>query len=189
MYQKYNTDAIVLGGRERGDADKVFALYTRDFGLVYARASAVRAEKSKMRYALQSYAHARVSLVRGSRGWRAAGASCHVAGLEGKGLVAFARIAALVSRLVAGEERNEYLFDTLAQAHASLIAASDETIPTIELVCAARILYALGYLSAEAIDSAILTHTAYGFEHIREAHSLRDSLLASVNRALSETHL
>lgn len=189
MYQKYNTDAIVLGGRERGEADKVFALYTRDFGLVYARASAVRAEKSKMRYALQSHAHARVSLVRGNRGWRAAGASCHGAGLEGKGLVAFARIAALVSRLVAGEERNEYLFEALAQARISLADAADEAVPTIELVCVARILYALGYLSIEALDTTMFSHTAYGIEHIREASALRDPLLSIINSALSETHL
>jgi recombinational DNA repair protein (RecF pathway) len=83
-YEKYTTEAMVLTQVPRGEHDKVYALYTRDFGLVYARASAVRAEKSKMRYALQSHAHARVSLVRGSRGWRAAGASCHGAGLGRK---------------------------------------------------------------------------------------------------------
>ena len=53
MYQKYHTEALVLGSREQGEADKVFALYTKDFGLVRARASAVRREYSRMRYGLQ----------------------------------------------------------------------------------------------------------------------------------------
>ena len=75
MYQKYNTEALILGSWESGESDRVFALFTRDFGLVRARATAVRAERSKMRYALQSYAHANVSLVRGKRGWRLAGAT------------------------------------------------------------------------------------------------------------------
>src|SRR5665213_790119 len=75
MYQKYNTDALVLGSRELAEADKVFALYTKDFGLVRARASSIRSEHSKMRYALQKFSRANVSLVRGKRGWRAAGAA------------------------------------------------------------------------------------------------------------------
>src|SRR5665213_2708544 len=70
MYQKYHTEALVLGSRESGEADKVFALFTRDFGLVRARASSVRSESSKMRYALQKYSRASISLVRGKRGWR-----------------------------------------------------------------------------------------------------------------------
>ncbi|KKW47559.1 MAG: repair protein RecO protein, partial [Candidatus Kaiserbacteria bacterium GW2011_GWA2_58_9] len=74
MYQKYHTEALVLGNRERGENDRVFTLYTEEFGLVRARASAVRTEASRMRYALQNYSRARVALVRGKRGWRIGGA-------------------------------------------------------------------------------------------------------------------
>ena len=49
MYQKYQTEAIVLANREMGENDRVLALYTKDFGLVKARASAIRSEKSKAR--------------------------------------------------------------------------------------------------------------------------------------------
>ena len=72
--QKYQTEVIVLANREMGENDRVLALYTKDFGLVKARASAILTERSKMRYALQDYSRASVSLVRGRRGWRAAGA-------------------------------------------------------------------------------------------------------------------
>src|SRR3989344_5353808 len=74
MYQKYHTEAIVLGNPERGESDRVFTLYTEEFGLVRARASAVRSEKSRMRYALQNYSRAHVALVRGKHGWRIGGA-------------------------------------------------------------------------------------------------------------------
>ena len=67
MYQKYNTEALVLGSRETGESDRVYALFTKDFGLVRARASSVRSEKSLMRYALQNYSRANVSLVRAAR--------------------------------------------------------------------------------------------------------------------------
>lgn len=199
MYQKYTTDALVLGSREHGEADKVFALYTRDFGLVWARASAVRAEHSKMRAALQSYSRAHVSLVRGTRGWRAAGAMPMRPALASSagGLTTFARIGELVLRLVRGEETNEYLFDTLADAHATLFhdggqpmsAIGEGSTASIELVCVARILYALGYLSAEAFETTLFAHTAYGLPELAEAGEQRDRLLSSINRAIAETQL
>jgi recombinational DNA repair protein (RecF pathway) len=191
MYQKYQTEAIVVGSRESGEADKTFALYTREFGLVRARATSVRSEKSKMRYALQSYARADIALVRGRNGWRAAGASVST-GATSKdvaGVSAFARISDLVLRLVAGEERNDYLFETLSDVHMALMCERVEAVATIEIVAVARILYSLGYISAEALETALFTHTAYAEDHLREAEALQDQLLASINRAIAQTHL
>lgn len=189
MYTKYHTDALVLGNYESGEADRAIVLYTRDFGLVRARAGGVRLEKSKMRYALHSYAYSRVSLVRGKNGWRAAGATSTRALPTGGAATSFARIAALASRLIAGEERNDYLFAALSDAHASLAHSSLESIPTIEIMCVARVLYALGYISAEAQETTIFSHTTYADEHVAEAHHAQDALLASINKALNETHL
>ena len=190
MYQKYTTQALVLGSRETGENDRVFALYTRDFGLVRARASAIRRERSRMRYALQHYAHAQVSLVRGRRGWRLAGASAiRSASGEQKGAATFARIAELVKRLVTGEDKNEYLFAALAEAHAAFISADENISATIEIVCVARILYSLGYISTEALSTALFTHTAYTGEHLLEAETMKDKLLSSINKAIAETQL
>ena len=144
MYLKYNTEALILGHLERGESDRVFALYTKDFGLVRARASAVRSEKSKMRYALQNYTYANVSLVRGKRGWRVAGASAIRSLHNGTVAVsAFARIAQLITRLVHGEEVSAYLFAALVEAHEALCTVPENIVPTIEIVCVARALYAL----------------------------------------------
>ncbi len=191
MYQKYHTDALVLGSREMGEADRMLALYTRDFGLVRGRASSVRIGKSKMRYALQNYSFANIALVRGKTGWRLAGAKALLCASQknAKGTAAFARISGLVMRFVSGEEANERLFEILREAHSLLSQDICEAWATIELVCVARILYALGYISNEALQSALLTHTAYRDEHLREADSLRDKLLRTVNHAISETHL
>ena len=190
MYQKYQTDALVLGSRETGENDRTFALYTADFGLVWARASAVRKEKSRMRYALQNLSRANVSLVRGKRGWRAAGAAAiQYAQGDRRGVAAFARIAELVSRLVQGEEPNPYLFAALAEGHDALIQEKCDAFATIEIVCVARILYALGYISAEALSTALFTHTAYTGEHLLEAETMKDKLLSSINKAIAETHL
>ena len=207
MYQKYHTDALVLGSRPAGEADKMCALYTRDFGLVWAGALGARLERSKMRYALSHLTRARVSLVRGKHDWRIAGCAAENTAIEksSAGVAACARIAQLTIRLVAGEERNEYLFCALAEAHAVLmvgcevIGRGSQTSPggltstsspaTVELVCVARMLYALGYLSAGALGEALFVHTAYGMEHLREAEGMRDELLVSINQALAQTHL
>jgi recombinational DNA repair protein (RecF pathway) len=190
MYQKYQTDALILGSRESGESDRSFSLYTKEFGLVRARASAVRAERSRMRYALQSYARANVSLVRGKRGWRVAGASAlRAAAGDSRSVPAFARIAELTLRLVQGQERNDYLFAALAEAHDALMRPECEAHAVIEIVCVARVLYALGYISSEALSTALFTHTAYTGESLLEAETMKDTLLSSINRALSETQL
>lgn len=190
MYEKYPADALILDSRERGEADRTYALYTGEFGLVWARAAAVRTERSKMRGALQLFARARVFLVKGKRGWRLAGAIAHAPslGAPGKGVRTFARIAQLVLRLCAGEEKNPYLFSALAEAQRALFTEGADTA-SIEIVCVARTLYALGYLSAEALDTTIFSHTAYGLPELAEAGQKRDALLSSINRAISETQL
>lgn len=202
MYQKYNTEALVLASHESGESDRTLFLYTKDFGLVRARASAVRMEKSKMRYALQSFARASVSLVKGKRGWRVAGAAAlQSAAGDSHGIKTFARISSLVLRLVHGEERNDYLYAALAEVHQVLFALpipilnpevkyrDSDVTGVIELVCVARILFSLGYISDEALTTALFTHTAYTGESLLEAETLKDKLLSSINRAIAETQL
>jgi len=190
MYQKYHTEALVLGNRESGEADRTIFLFSRDFGLVRARASAVRGERSKMRYALQNYSLTNASLVKGKRGWRVAGATAlKIARGDERGIAVFARASELVMRLVQGEERNEYLYAALFEAHEALVREKVEAFATIEIVCVARILYALGYISAEALETALFTHTAYTGEHLVEAETMRDRLLLSINKAIAETQL
>ena len=198
MYQKYYTEALILGSRERGESDRVYALYTEEFGLVRARASAVRTEKSRMRYALQNYSYAHVALVRGKQGWRLGGAiALSQIGGTAKNILVFARIVRLVLRLVVGEEQNRYLFAALREAHRALVRGA-EASETIELVCVARLLHALGYLSSEALgrtptgetlSTTLFTHTAYTGESLLEAESMKDQLLLSINKAIAETHL
>ncbi len=190
MYQKYQTDALVLGSRELGESDRTYMLFTREFGLVRARASAVRTEKSKMRYALQNYSLANVSLIRGKRGWRAAGARANtgVTNLHDvKAVRAFARASELVMRLVGGEEKNEYLYETLVGAYRALLRG--EQTESIEILCVARVLYSLGYLSADALDTVFIKGTEYDLQQAQAAGAMRDKLLLSINHALSETQL
>lgn len=190
MYQKYNTEALVLGSYESGESDRAMVFFTRDFGLVRARASAARSERSKMRYALQNYSLSNTSLVRGKKGWRVAGATAlRTASGDVRGIAAFARISELVMRLVHGEERSEYLYAALEEAHGALMQEKTDAFGTIEIVCVARVLFALGYISNEALSTALFTHTAYTGDSLVEAETMRDKLLTSINKAIAETQL
>ena len=189
MYHKYHTEAVVVGSREHGESDRIFALFTREFGLVRARAGAVRSEKSKMRYALQSGSHIDISLIRGKRGWRAAGALVNAETLSVPGTATFMRISQLVLRFVLGEEKNEYLFETLLSARTALTSTTREEASAVELVCVARVLYSLGYLSAGALSTALFAHTALTVEHLKEVEEKRSEILSHINNALSESQL
>ncbi|NBV76951.1 hypothetical protein EBR66_02230 [bacterium] len=189
MYHKYNTEALVLGSREYGESDRVFALFTKDFGLVRARAGAVRAESSKMRYALQSGSHITVSLVKGKRGWRAVGAVSLCKSLSPHSVTTFMRTARLVLRLVLGEEQNQYLFDTLLSERQVLVTATKEECSVIELLSVARVLYSLGYLSPGALNTALFANTSFAEDDMESARVQRELFLSHINTALSESHL
>ncbi len=189
MYRKYAAEALVLGWRSEGEANKMYALMTKEFGLVWVRALAVRTEKSKMRYALQTGGHARVSLIRGKRGWRAGGAVPENDLLEGDAARAFARAASLALRLIHGEERNEYLFETLRAARTTLLAASREAVPGIELLVVARMLHALGYLPGWSENNQALFEEEVSVGLGEHASTVREELIRSINTALASTHL
>lgn len=190
MYQKYQTDAFVVRSYEQGEADRVFALFTREFGFLWARATAVRRENSRMRYALQSGALAHVSVIRGSKGWRLAGARALTSlGTHDGAVRTFARIMLLLERLAGGQEPNAYLFQTLMHANTALMQEDAKMLPVIELTAVARMLYALGYLSQEAFGTALFAETAFTTHELQVMEKVRPKLLSSVNQALSETQL
>lgn len=190
MYKKYHTEALIVGSRASGEGDRIYALLTEELGLVHARASAVRKEMSRMRYALQNYSRVYVSLVHGSRGWRVAGATAimHVS-RNMRAAAAFARLSELVERLVRGEGSNRYLFAALAEAHSALMVERGTAWATIEIVCAARVLYALGYISSEALSAALFAHTEYSEDLLLEAEAVRDKLVVLVNKAIAQSQL
>lgn len=190
MYAKYQTDALVLAVAAQGEADTRVVLFTREFGLARARVSAARRESSRMRYGLQSFMRSRVLLVRGGMGWRVAGAIAQ-ASLSGhlEARAAFARIARLTIRLVPEAEKNETLFLLLIDAHIAFATATSEQCALMELICVARILHVLGYLSSDALGSAHAAESLFSSDILTRALAEKDTLLNSVNRALTGTHL
>lgn len=71
----YATDAIVLKKLDIGEADALYALYTKDFGKVVAHAQGVRKNEAKLRGHLEPFSLSAVRLISGRNGEKLIGAS------------------------------------------------------------------------------------------------------------------
>lgn len=189
-YTTYTTDALVIAVRDRGGADRSVQLFTETHGMLSARASSVREERSKMRYSLQPFSCITVTLVRGKQEWRITGT------LPGHNVffnapdracrAAMLKFMRLVDRYITGEEEGAELFRIAKEAILYLATSGSETGYR---VAAFRLLTALGYIAPEGelralLDERPLADIVRAYEPSLEALLTRD-----INRALSVSHL
>ena len=127
----------MLAARPLREADRVYAILTRDLGLVRASATGVRKESSKLRGALEPFVLANISLVRGKEYWRITSAEVlrPIPAEAGIG-----RPLALLEKLVQGEAAHPELFDVV-----------EKHLESDEVILVAHILYHLGYLKEESL--------------------------------------
>ncbi|MGB8815820.1 MAG: recombination protein O N-terminal domain-containing protein [Minisyncoccia bacterium] len=207
MHHKYNTEAFILKSLQRKDADKIYFLFTEDFGLIRAGATGVRFLKSKLRYHLSDFNCLSVSLVRGREYWRIVGAEHSInfindpvraneleASSTSNGtrkinqeIINFSgKIFSLVLRLVHGEEKNKELFLAIK---GSLKNVREKGItPGLECLSVARIMRSLGYLKTKGFEGLFENHD-YDENVIMLAESMRKEIIKEVNKSLDETHL
>lgn len=193
MHHIYHTEALILGSKNHGDAGKVFFLFTRELGMVYATASGIRKLESKLRYVAQDYAYMNVDLVKGKEMWRLTTASktedVYQLDENYSALRVVAQVAQLLRKLLAGEEANQTLFDEVVVGFQALLREKDlKALEGLEMVLVLRILHQLGYIGnldkmGEFVSSPM------GGEMFYEAHKHRQSILREINKALRESHL
>ena len=63
----YQTEAVVLGARNWGDADKMMTLFTKERGLVKAAAFGCRRPRSPLAGGMQMFSYLDVQLSEGKR--------------------------------------------------------------------------------------------------------------------------
>ncbi len=190
----YHTQAIIIGYKDTGDANRAFYLLTRELGLVLAVAQSVRQEKSKLRYHLQLGRVPTVTLVRGREIWRIVGAE---AGEDisrlwrlSSGRLLIRRSFALVRKLIHGEEYNPAVFETLIAAFRYV----SEQLPTIsdreiELILNLRLLYYLGYIKTETYTASLIENNTWDDEVIARAKDHQSELEILIKETLLSTHL
>lgn len=194
MHHIYHTEAIVLSARAVGEADRLLSCYTRELGLIRARARGVRNLRSKLRYALVPLAIIEADFVEARGGWRLTSARPGIPWRtllreRGKRTVA-AGVANLLSRLVHGEERNEALFLDIREGLLFIDRLNDpDALRDAEILLVLRLLAALGYWGEREEARQFLRAGIWSELPLAAAGQMRRTLLAEINRALKETQL
>lgn len=191
----YTTEAIVLAVREAGEGTRTLSLFTPDLGLIFATAQGLRELKSKLRYSLQLFSLAKVSLVRGREVWRLVGAVPERGFMRPtvtpEVLSLVARVAHLTLRLIHGETAQSELF---AGYKANLFFLntpdlSSEQLRQAELLIVLRLLHRLGYIEARPELAPLLNFHEWDVAILDQVPSLETSVLRVVNQALQHSHL
>ena len=194
MHHIYHTHGFVLSSINKGEANKMLTVYTREMGLVRAMVQGVRLHKSKLRFAIQDFSYANIDFVRGKDVWRITSAkninTFPFARSSRPSLLIIARISKLLERLCDGEESNEKIFDDFMQALYLLDddSITDSSREAIELHLVLRIMNTLGYIG----DSSNLIDYLGGDISIDKTEILlkeKRSIISHINKALNESQL
>ncbi len=152
MYHIYQTEGMVLKSVDFGEANKYLFVFTKEFGLIKIATQGLRNVKSKLRYGLQEFSIARLSLVRGRSIWRTTNSACdnnlYFSLIKNKEKIIIVRhILNLLMQLLSGEEKNEDLYKTIKKSFSFLKKGDfdSEDIKSFENIIIVRILYCLGY--------------------------------------------
>ena len=190
----YHTEAIILGTRPHGEGDRLLYCYTRNLGLVVAHARSIRESRSRLRYALQTFSHAHIDLVRGKHGWKLISATPITSFRALWASQAHRQIVAnhsdLTLRLIQGEERHEMLFDDIIKGLTFLTSLHDkESLRDVGLLLVVRLRHALGYWGGSgtyALAAESYTYTEADLRHLR---ARRKEIVSAVNESLRSSQL
>ncbi|OGZ08047.1 MAG: hypothetical protein A2942_00715 [Candidatus Lloydbacteria bacterium RIFCSPLOWO2_01_FULL_50_20] len=193
-YHIYHTEALILGGKAAGEGDRVLYCYTRELGLILAHAKSLRENHSKLRYTLQTFAHAEIDLVRGKYGWKLISAypidSFTSLWRHPSKRKIVAAHAQLLRRLIQGEERHELLFDDLLSGLRFLSGIENEAeLRAGELIFVVRMLSRLGYWGDAVRFPQLALENVWTAELLSFAQKARTPLILGINQALELSHL
>lgn len=157
MHHIYHTEALVISYENVGEADRVFFLYTKQLGFLYAKAQGIRRESSKLRFILQPFTYVYLDLVKGKAVWRITSA-VFIEQLISKETETFVltkmhNIVGLLYQSIPALVPDEVLFSDLRNAFLKLVSlgTSESLAQKIELALLVRILSRLGYITDKDI--------------------------------------
>lgn len=194
MHHIYHTHGFILSSKNKGEANKMLTIYTREMGLLRGMVQGIRLNKSKLRFTLQDFSYASIDLVRGKDVWRITSATnistFPYARSSKESILFIARISKLLERLCDGEESNERIFDDFIQALFLIddVSILNESREALELHLVLRVMNSLGYIG----ESEMLKDYLGGEIGIEKTELLlkeKRSIISHINKALNESQL
>lgn len=181
--EKYVTDCLVIESFDQGEHDRVYKLFTREFGLILAHAKSIRKLESKLRSHIMPRGMSMVTLVKGKEIWRLVGAEEKP--FEEKMVH---EVTSLIKRFIRGEGAHKALYNRLIEFL--------QTSPKYELRISRVLLYyillvELGYADAKVIGAKdIKEYIAWNIDDLY-IHLLlaEDSVRRHIHEVLKEMQL
>jgi recombinational DNA repair protein (RecF pathway) len=183
MHHIYTTKGFVVHSTPHGESGKFLLIFTKDFGMIGATAQGIRLDKSKLRYHIQDFDLANISIVRGKEVWRLTGAH----ELEHEKITkVHVRVLILLRRLLQGEDKNEKLFEIIDELYKTKIT---EDVESVESLTVLRILNSLGYVKDNKLFTELLSTHEVTPEFIDYTKQHKSLIIKEINTALKESHL
>ena len=193
-YQIYHTTGIVMGIANRGEANRVITILTRDLGLVRATAQGIRKTESKLRFGTQQLSLCHCDFVLGKEYWRLIGVESVATGndlvLHTELWNAWNRCAALLARLVPTDEVHAELYDAIYDAYQFSLQHAETLDPVaFEHVLVLRILTYLGYWSTANDDEHELLYAPLSKDTFEQKQDFLRTYTKAINEAIRTTDL
>lgn len=188
-YHIYQTEGIIFGKKDVGEADRIFSILTKDFGRIDAVAQGSRYLKSKLRYSLDLFSYSRLGLVMTKESWRIVDAeelkSWNFVRSNPQKLAVASRILGLINRMVRGQESDNVLWNEIKNAFFTLDildtrCSTIERLRIFELLTSLRLLSHLGYVEDHEKWLSLPLEKAEGMESI---------MSSTIEKALKESQL
>ena len=194
-YRHYETEGLIIGYHNLGEANRLYQVLTRDFGLVNILAQGVRRDRSKLRHHLKNFSFTHLVLVRGREFWRVVGVDDLDLSSLGASKIALPflkKISLVLQRLIHGEEANPFIYQDLKQAWVLIIGQArpvEEGLVDLEVFILVRLLTQLGYLAPLAGLAELVSSPAFSWVEVKNLGRERLSLIKKINQALELTQL
>ncbi len=169
--EKYTTECIVIESFDQSEHDRVYKLFTREFGLIMVHAKSVRKLESKLRAHIIPRGISLVTLVKGKEVWRLVGAE------EKLNKSSFIYdVSQLIKRFIRGEGAHKALYD---RTISFLEKAENYDEKKVRLLLYYIFLVELGYADAKVIGAKdikeyvafsiddLYTHLLLSYESVR----------------------
>lgn len=188
----YHSEAFIMSSKNSGEADKVYKIFTKDLGIITAKATGIRKIESRLSYFVQDFKYIEGSFVRGRNFWRLVSAK-PIHELNSKeSLATPSRIRSLqlIQKLSPEEEPLVNLFNELVSAYSftSENHPIGENMQSVEALIAVKILYALGYWGDEQSDDDFVK-SPFNIDSIDKIKKVKKTIIKELNNSLRVTGL
>lgn len=146
MYHKEHTEAIVLGGIDVGETDRLIFLFTETRGRINVLAKNIKSPQSKMRMAMADYSLARVDIVEGKKNNILSGAIFIDSFYYDFEKSIFPKVLGMLRNLYQGSDPNKKIFDTMVFA-LEYLKQNEQHKKEVEVILVILILSELGYMA------------------------------------------